>query len=207
VGAARRARLLGPPPYDSRRLWLELLPRAVASAGCGWLEGQAFVLRGVAVAGTVAWYDYSSATMAGMMSELEFAQHKYLHNADALRIDWEWSDPQFAGQVSAALLATLDHLEQDPAVAAVVLVTHFPIFEQQLARQPGLGLASAYAGNLSLGRKVLPRRKLTHVVSGHAHVARRCELPRPDLPPVEVRVLGGAYEKPAWVALTVGTSP
>ena len=89
------------PPYDSRKLWRELLPQAVATAGCQWLEGQAFVHEGIAVAGTVAWYDYSASPMGGMVSDLEFAQQKYLHNADALRIDWEWGDPEFAGIVSA----------------------------------------------------------------------------------------------------------
>jgi hypothetical protein len=194
------------PPYDSHRLWKSLLPKAVGDAGCQWLEGQAFVHDGVAVAGTVAWYDYSSSPMAGMVTDLEFAQHKYLHNADALRIDWEWSDPEFAGQVGASLLANLTWLEQDAAVGAVVVATHFPIFEQQLVRKPGMGYAGAYAGNLTLGRKVLGHRKLTHVVSGHAHVGRRAELPRSGgLSPVEVHVLPGDYEKPGWLGLTVTT--
>jgi hypothetical protein len=192
------------PPYDSHRLWSELLPDAVKRAGCGWLEGEAFVQGGVAIAGSIAWYDYSSATMACMVTDLEFAQHKYLHNADALRIDWEWSDPEFAGRVGAALLATLDLLEQDVSVGAIVVLTHFPILEQQLHRQPGMGLASAYAGNLTLGRKVLARRKLTHVISGHAHVARHTETARAGLAPVEVHVLPGDYEKPAWIGLTIG---
>src|SRR5262249_29737634 len=64
------------PPYDSHRLWRELIPQAVASAGCHWLEGQAFTLGTVAVAGTVAWYDYSSADPNRMESAPDYAQHK-----------------------------------------------------------------------------------------------------------------------------------
>jgi hypothetical protein len=191
------------PPYDSSRLWRELIPQAVANAGCDYLEGSSFVIEGVAVAGTVAWYDYSSAGMAGMVSDLEFAQKKYMYNADALRIDWEWSDPEFAGLAGAAFLRTLDRLEQDPAVGPIVVVTHFPILEQQLARDRLHGFASAYAGNLTLGKKVLPRAKVSHVISGHAPLARECRVQRLGLPAVEVRVLPGDYERPAWLGLTI----
>lgn len=192
------------PPYDSRRLWRDLLPQAVRQSGCQWLEGQAFVLNSIAIAGTVAWYDYSAAVMAGFISDLEFAQQKYLHNADALRIDWEWSDPEFAGQVATGLLTTLDHLEQDSAVRSTVVVTHFPIVEQQLNRETRKGFASAYSGNLTLGKKVLTRRKITHLISGHARINRRAEISREGLPPIEVRTLSGDYEKPAWLGLTLG---
>jgi hypothetical protein len=191
------------PPYDSRRLWLELIPEAVAANHCQYLEGNSFVRDGVAVAGTVAWYDYSTGTLAGIVSDMEFAQQKYLHNADALRIDWEWSDPEFAGLASTPFLAMLDHLEQDPSVRHTVVVTHFPILEQQLPRDTVKGLASAYLGNVTLGRKVLARRKVRYIVSGHAHIAREHSLERPGAPPVEVHVMPGDYEKPAWLGLTI----
>jgi hypothetical protein len=191
------------PPYDSRRLYLELLPQAAEKYGCGWLEGRSFTLGPVAVAGTVGWYDYSAAAMAGFLSDMEFAQQKFQHNADALRIDWEWSDPEFAGMVSAAFLAELDRLEKDDAVRAVVAVTHFPVLEQQLIREPGGGFASAYAGNLTLGKKLLARRKLTHLVSAHTHKPRQAEVQREGLPAVDVRVLAGTYEKLAWLGLTL----
>src|SRR5262245_46964976 len=193
------------PPYDSARLWRELLPQAAAAAGCAWLEGKAFVLSGVGVAGSVAWYDYSSAAPGLPVTALEFAQHKYLHNADALRIDWGWSDPEFATLAGAALTATLDHLEQDANVRRVVVVTHFPILEQQLDRDapPGRTFASAYLGNLKLGGSVLARSKVTHVVSGHTRVPRKVTLDRVGAPPVEARVLPADFEKPAWVGLTL----
>jgi hypothetical protein len=192
------------PPYDSRRLYLELLPQAAEKAGCGWLEGQSFTLgTRLAVAGTVGWYDYSAAAMAGFLSDMEFAQQKFQHNADALRIDWEWSDPEFASLVGNAFLAELDRLEQDSALRGVIAVTHFPVLEQQLIREPGGGFASAYSANLTLGRKMLTRRKLTHLISAHTHKGRQVEVPRDGLPSVDVRVLAGSYEKPAWLGLTL----
>jgi hypothetical protein len=194
------------PPYDSRRLFRELLPQTAASAGCNWLEGTAFVVRGVAVAGTVAWYDYSSGSMAGMVTDLEFAQKKYLYNADALRIDWEWADPEFAGLVSVPFLATLDHLQQDPAIRSVVVVTHFPVLEQQLDRERMQGFASAYAGNLTLGKKILGYGKVAHIIAGHTHNPRDCMLSRHASPPIAVRVLPGDYEQPAWWGLTIAES-
>ena len=191
------------PPYDSGWLWRELIPQTVAAAGCNYLEGRSFVLDGIAIAGTVAWYDYSSASMAGMLSDMEFAQKKYLCNADALRIDWEWSDPEFASLAGAAFLSTLDQLDQDPSVRSIVVVTHFPILEQQLDRDRLHGFASAYAGNLTLGKKVVTRPKVSHIISGHTRTGRDCLVWRGDLTPIRARVVPSEYEKPAWVGLTL----
>ena len=62
---------------------------------------------------------------------------------DALRIDWEWSDPEFAERVARPFLATLDGWEADPAVRRVVAVTHVPILEAQMTRDPG---SAAWSG-------------------------------------------------------------
>jgi 3',5'-cyclic AMP phosphodiesterase CpdA len=193
------------PPYDSRRLWLEKLPEFVTSAGCQYLEGTSFRLGDTAVAGSIAWYDYSAADPTVQATALQFAQNKYLHNADALRIDWEWSDPEFAETVGTALLAELDRLEADPAVRRIVVVTHTPLLEEQMHRDSGnaeWAFSNAYFGNLTLGARVLQRRKVSHVLCGHTHVGRHCQVERPNGPPVEVRVLASEYENPAWVGLT-----
>jgi 3',5'-cyclic AMP phosphodiesterase CpdA len=193
------------PPHDSHRLWRELLPATVAKTGCRWLEGSCFVLGETAVAGTIAWYDYSAAGPEVKATALQFAQQKMQHNADALRIDWEWSDPEFADRVAAPFLATLDHLEADPAVVRVVVVTHVPLVEGQMHRIPGDELwnfTNAYFGNLTLGQKVLRYRKVSHLVSGHTHQGRECTVPREGSPAVEARTLASDYEEPAWVGLS-----
>jgi hypothetical protein len=194
------------PPYDSRRLWLEKVPEFVAHAGCRYLEGLSFTLGDTAIAGSIAWYDYSAADPAIKASALQFAQNKYLHNADALRIDWEWSDPEFAEKVGTDLLAQLDRLEENPAIRRVVVVTHVPLFEGQMCRDSGnadWGFSNAYFGNLTLGEQVRGRPKVSHVISGHTHVGRHCQVERGDGPPIEALVLASDYENPAWVGLTL----
>jgi hypothetical protein len=194
------------PPYDSRRLWLEKVPDLVRATGCQYLEGASFTLGDTAVAGTIAWYDYSGADPIVQASALQFAQEKMNFNADALRIDWEWSDPEFADLVSTPFLALLDHLEADPAVRRVVVVTHVPLVEGQMCRDPNnrdWAFSNAYFGNLTLGSKVLSRPKVAHILSGHTHVGRDCRVDRPGLPAVEARVVPSEYENPAWVGLTL----
>jgi predicted phosphodiesterase len=194
------------PPYDSHRLWEERLPEAVAEAGCHWLEGTAFVIGDMAIAGTIGWYDYSAADPSIKATTLEFAQKKMNYNADALRIDWGWSDPEFAELVSKPFLAALDSMEANPAVKRVVAVTHVPLLEEQMCRDsgnPDWAFSNAYFGNLTLGRRVLERRKVSHVISGHTHIGRQARIERPGAPVVDARVLPSDYEQPAWFGLTV----
>jgi hypothetical protein len=194
------------PPYDSGKLWLEVLPSIVDRAGCHHLEGTSFRLGDVAVTGSIAWYDYSGADPTVQATALQFAQNKYLHNADALRIDWEWSDPEFAENVGRSLLVELDCLEADAAVRQVVVVTHVPLLEGQMCRDSGnadWAFSNAYFGNLTLGAKVLPYRKLSHILSGHTHVGRHFKQERSGAQPVDVRVLPSDYENPAWVGLNL----
>jgi hypothetical protein len=195
------------PPHDSRKLWLEAIPATVRQTGCQWLEGAAFVIRGVAVAGTIGWYDYSAADAAVQASALEFAQRKIDYNSgDTLRIDWEWSDSEFADRVSAPFLSQLDHLESDPAVKRIVVVTHVPLLEGQIHREdadPRRGFANAYLGNLTLGRKVLMRSKVSHIVSGHTRIGKHCTQAREGAPAVEAHVLASEYGIPVWLGLSI----
>jgi hypothetical protein len=194
------------PPYDSRQLWMAQIPETVCATGCQWLEGTSFVLDGVAVAGTIAWYDYSAADPSVQASRLEFAQQKFHYNADALRIDWEWSDSEFADRVSTPFLSQLDHLESDPSVRRVVVVTHVPIVEGQIHRNPSdprWAFSNAYFGNLTLGRKVLVHRKVSHIISGHTHVGKQCVVERQEKPAIEAHVLGSDYEHPVWLGLSI----
>src|SRR5262249_453029 len=108
-----------------------------------------------------------------------------------------------AGMVGSALLTTLEHLEQDANVRGCVVVTHFPLLEQQLVRQPGSSFPSAYSGNLTLGRKVLAHRKVGHLVTGHAHSGRHSQAGRAGMPTVEVYGVPGDHERPGWLGLTV----
>jgi 3',5'-cyclic AMP phosphodiesterase CpdA len=189
---------------SSRRLFEELLPQTVAEADCHWLEGKAFVLHGVGVAGTIAWYDYSAADPHVREPPRVFAENKRYFNMDANFIDWSWSDMEFAERVAGPFLAALDRLEADPAVRQTVVVTHVPLLECQMCRDSGnrdWAFSNAYFGNLTLGQKVLTRRKVTHVISGHTHVERAGRVPLPDGRVIDARVLASEYRSPVWVGL------
>ena len=193
------------PPFDSQRLWLERVPQAIDEAGCKWFEGKSFTLGDTAIAGTIGWYDYSAADPVVKATAPEFAQKKINFNADALRIDWAWSDPEFAEKVAMPFLATLDALEADPAVKRVVAVTHVPLLEEQMCRDsgnPDWAFSNAYFGNLTLGRKVVERSKVSHIISGHTHVDRKARVSVAGNRTVEAIVLASQYEAPVWLGLT-----
>lgn len=192
--------------WPSRRLFEELLPQETAKLGGTWLEGEAFVQDGVAVAGSIAWYDYSAIDGPYQREPPEIiARRKREYNHDAVAIDWPWTDPEFAALVGRKLLATLGRPEADPAVRQVVVVTHVPLLECQMCRKPhdrDWGFSNAYFGNLTLGRQVVERAKVSHIISGHTHVGREGGL---NLGPrrVEARVLASEYGRPAWLKLAV----
>jgi 3',5'-cyclic AMP phosphodiesterase CpdA len=190
----------------SQRLWEELLPQTVAAAGCRWLEGSSFVVDGVGVAGTIAWYDYSAADPAVQESPRTFAEQKRHFNMDAVMIDWAWSDADFAARVAGPFLAALDRLETDPAVRQTVVATHVPLLECQMLRRPDnrdWGFSNAYFGNLTLGRQVVARKKVTHVISGHTHIERQGQVRSEAGRVIEARVLASDYSAPAWLGLTL----
>src|SRR5262249_39528513 len=63
-----------PDRVGSHSLWEEILPDTVRRLGFHWLEGEPFVHDGVAVAGTIAWYDYSAADPVLQATPQDFAR-------------------------------------------------------------------------------------------------------------------------------------
>src|ERR1043165_1338059 len=55
--------------FPSRSKWQYRLQEIVEEAGCRWHEGRAWTHNGFAVAGTIAWYDYSAKDPAITRSE------------------------------------------------------------------------------------------------------------------------------------------
>jgi predicted phosphohydrolase len=190
----------------SQQLWEELLPQLVDSCGCHWLEAGVFTRDHVAVAGTIAWYDYSGADPTIHALPETFAREKGSFNNDAFLIDWPWSDIEFAARAAIPFLAMLDRLEKDPAVHRVIVVTHVPGLECQMTRRPhdrDWAFSNAYFGNLTLGHKIVAHSKVTHVISGHTHVGQTGLLELPDGRHVRARVIESEYRRPAWTGLIV----
>lgn len=194
--------------YHSQDLWERHLPEAVRDAGMLWLEDTIWRQDGVAVVGSIAWYDYSAVdpTIPPHPSTY-FATQKGKYNLDAKYVDWPWTDGEFAARVGDALCTRLAQLEADSAISSIIAVTHVPLFDVQMARKPAdqrWGFSNAYFGNLTLGQRILQSKKLRTVLSGHTHVGRNGTVTRPDmpdLPPIPVSVLASDYNHPVYQVL------
>jgi 3',5'-cyclic AMP phosphodiesterase CpdA len=190
----------------SKTKWESRLAQTVAEAGCEWFEGRSWTREGIAVAGTIAWYDYSARDPHVTATLDDFAREKKYFNPDAYEIDWWWSDRAFAAMVAGPFLETLDALEADDSVRGIIVTTHVPLVECQMCRDSGnadWAFSNAYFGNLTLGEQVLKRRKVSHIISGHTHVGRRGQVVRPGMPPVDAVVISSEYDAPSWVQLTL----
>jgi predicted phosphohydrolase len=198
--------------YSSQELWEKRLPEAVQAAGMLWLEGTVWQHGGLAVAGSLAWYDYSAAdpTLPPYPPEI-FAERKGYYNADARYVHWPWSDQEFAARLGHALCERLRRLEADASVRNVVVVSHVPLFDEQMLRKPHdphWGFSNAYFGNLTLGQQVLQMSKVRAVVSGHTHIEREGQVKRPGASEghaVSVSVLGSDYYAPVYLVIDSAT--
>lgn len=192
--------------YGSRALLEEALPIVVRERGCIWLERDALMLEGIAVVGSMAWYDYSAAMADLELSANYFAEAKPRISNDALWIDWPWTDVEVATTLRSQLIRRLTELEANPDVEGVVVVTHVPLFQQQLLRNPSnfeWSVANAYFGNLTTGRAVAQFNKVRVVVSGHLHASIEDTVERPGMAPLHTIVIGSDYGAPSWVLIEV----
>lgn len=185
----------------SADLWERLLPEATRAAGMRWLEDEVWRQENLAVTGSIAWYDYSAAAPHLNKTEEFWAANKGRWNADALFVDWAWSDQEFAGRVGNALVERVARLEADPSVEAILVTTHVPLYEEQMLRKPhdlGWTFGNTYFGNLTLGERLLFARKLRAVISGHTHVPRAGSHTR-EGEPLPVMVINSEYGKPSSI--------
>jgi 3',5'-cyclic AMP phosphodiesterase CpdA len=197
--------------YGSKDLWECRLPQAVRGAGMLWLEDMVWRLDGLAVVGSLAWYDYSAANHMGHSPEF-YAVNKTRYNADGFYINWQWEDAEFAHHLGDRLVARLDQIEREATVRSCLVATHVPLVEEQISRRPWdkrWSVGNAYFGNLTLGRRVLQYRKVETIISGHTHVGRQGRAARPHFPglaPVSVLVVPSDYNRPRFVTVEVAAS-
>jgi hypothetical protein len=191
--------------HRSQDLFERLLPEATRDAGMHWLENDSWQSGGLAVAGSMAWYDYTAAdpTLPPHPGEYWVALKARFH-PDARFIDWPWSDRELAVRLGDGLCARVAQAQADPAVWGIAVVTHVPLFEQQMLRKPWdsrWGATNAYFGNLTLGERLRDVPKLRYVLSGHTHVGREGRVDRAPLDQLPVVVVPSDYEHPAYVAV------
>jgi predicted phosphohydrolase len=190
-------------PYTSQQLWDEMLPAAVRRHGSVWLEEDDIVLGGIAICGTVGWYDYSGRDPSLGFTPEEYEDLKGLVNVDARHIDWAYTDREFANHLRLRFIRRLERLDGDPGVQQIVVITHVPVFEECVLRKPEdirWNFGNAYFANLALGRALVPKRKVSVVVSGHRHIGGYWEINFGGNI-LEAHVVDSDYGKPAYLAL------
>lgn len=204
---------LGGP--DSQELWERVLPGTVRDAGMRWMEEENWRAGGLAVAASIAWYDYSGAAEdIPPQTEEYWIELKRtplpdgrLINPDSKFINWPWSDVDFATARADALVERIAMLEADASVDTVLLVTHVPVFREQLiikADVPRWGYGNAFFGNLTLGERLRGMRKLRAVVSGHTHIGVKATTAH-GAGPLPVWVTTSDFHKPSYVVYDSAT--
>ena len=128
-----------------------------------------------------------------------YASRKRNIVVDGLRLDWTREDQAFARSLGARTLERLKAVEADPTIDAIALVTHVPVFAEQLVHYVGDGSATrAYFSHLTLGDDVRWSPKLRVVCSGHTHRGYEGVMARASLPPLSVVTLESDYGAPAY---------
>ncbi len=198
--------------HTSQALFENELPRATKEVGFHWLEDALWTQNGVAVVGSLAWYDYSAADPdLPPMPAAWYAANKGKYNMDAHFVDWPWTDGVVSNRLGESIATRLASVEADPTLHTAIVVTHVPLVEAQISRRPGdsrWGISNAYFGNLTTGNRVLGFPKVAAIVSGHTHVGRDATIPH-HLGPltgretVHVSVVPSDYGAPAYIVVDV----
>jgi 3',5'-cyclic AMP phosphodiesterase CpdA len=170
---------------DSWQVYRHVLPRLSAEHGFHYLDdGPLHLDEGLALVGSINWYDYSWALEAlqrRFPGELHRLQSKRIGRAqhnDANFVRWGFDDPGFTRQVAVTLERHL--LAALQQASKVIMVTHHPAFY-------GLGfprllppitleslLWDAFLGNRTV-EELLTRHaaSVPFVFCGHTHRARQ----------------------------------
>lgn len=192
---------------SSEALLTQCLPDLCQSHGIRFLPGNPLVVGPLGIVGSMAWYDYSAADPTANLTLEDHVQFKQDRNVpEALRIDWPWTDLEVAARSARGIEADFATLGANPAVRRVLAVTHFPVFDWQVPRDPGNRLAAlrnAYEANLNIGRVLLGHATLAGVVSGHVPLGGCRVLYRDPLPPIPSWLVGSSPETPGFVLARV----
>jgi predicted MPP superfamily phosphohydrolase len=187
----------------SRELWEVRLPEEIMKRGFAYLERETILIDDIAVAGSIAWYDYSAASISNPCEIEEFARRKGEFCGDALFVDWPWDDLQFCRKIEGPFAERLNAAQRDRDVKSILVVTHSPIFDEQIARKPGnerWSFSNAYYGNITFGESVRKFGKVRHVVSGHSHAGRQGVV-NGDFGEIIVTTLDSQYGKPVFMTV------
>ena len=183
---------------DSIQILRQTLPARIRALGWHWLQDVPFVHDGIAIAGSVGWYDYSFAQSSlGIPRRFyaakispgaaeRFSEFASLFDvADdippvARQIVARWNDGRFV-HLRRSDEAFLDELLEELRVQldalawarrVVVAVHHLPFAELlPPSHSAQWDFAKAYLGSAEIGRLLLRYPNVSDVVCGHSHFA------------------------------------
>jgi len=184
--------------HPSELMWNQILPKIASSTGTTWLDYENLIVGNVAIIGTIGWYDYSAQDPSRKASDDENWRRKGEFDADAWMCDWKWKDIEFCKMIEPDFRERLKQAQDDPDVGRIIVVSHSPLFEDQMKRKPNdaqWGFSNAYYGNLNFGKIVSEFDKVTHAYAGHTHVGMEGKI---DIcgHPAKVVTLNSQYDDP-----------
>lgn len=211
---------------DSYSIVTERLPRRVRELGWHWLQDEPFLAVGVAVVGSVGWYDFSFAQAdlgvpvrfyAAKVSPAiagRYEEYRHLLPMDdvsphARELIARWndgrfvklgrSDERFLDELLERLQAQLDGLTSARQVVAAI--HHLP-FRQLLPPPHSVqwDFAKAYLGSGRLGELLLRYPNVTNVLCGHSHFAAEAHVGH-----VHAINIGSGYRWKTYRQLDLGT--
>lgn len=168
--------------HDSYEKYYFYLPEVCRRNGFIPLWMEPVVLQGVGFAGSIGWYDHAGGI--GKSGSLRPAgDHHYL--ADSVWNDMRWAcwsdismmaegaaapvrrpDPEVAREFNLRLDQDIETLSRDSAVSEIVVVTHYPPFEE-------LGVEGIpFPGSRDTKGILHSHDKVTVSISGHVHDRR-----------------------------------
>jgi predicted MPP superfamily phosphohydrolase len=189
--------------HPSKVLWERSLPKLARSTGTTWLDNDNLVAGDTAIVGTIGWYDYSAQDPSFKASDEENWTRKGEFDADAWMCDWPWNDIEFCGMIEPGFRERLQRAENDPTVHRIIVISHSPLFEEQMKRKPDnakWGFTNAYYGNLTFGKIVSEFSKVTHAYAGHTHAGMEGKTVIGGHP-AKVVALNSQYEDPVYIKL------
>lgn len=187
----------------SRELWERRLPEETKVRGIVFLEDETLLIDDIAIVGTIAWYDYSAGDPKEEHTMEEYRKRRREFIGDALFTDWPWDDIEFCKMIEGPFKKRLKTVQDDRDVKKIIVVTHSPIFEQQILRKPDdpkWSFSNAYFGNLTFGEIVRDFSKVLYVVSGHTHAGME-GIVRVNEREINVMTLNSQYGEPVFVMI------
>ncbi len=183
---------------SSEKIWSEIAPKVCELHEFIWMEDDIIYYDDKAIVGSIAWYDYSNSNYYNNSDNFFYSRKKQFNN-DGNYIDWDRTDIEFAKECRDGVVTRLKHLEDNPNINQVIVITHVPIFSEQMVKYKGdHPIGDAYFGHFALGKEVLKFDKVKHVVSGHTHRGMDREIPG-----FRMQTVNSDYGFPRYLTLNI----